>query len=93
MRKYEATFIFRTEEDKIAQAKEFLKSIFESKSAVIIKEEDQGERILAYEIKKQARGHYFYYELEFDPLKIDETEKEIRMNQNVLKFLFVKIDE
>lgn len=93
MKKYEATFILRTEEDKLAQAKEFIKSVLESKSAVISREEDQGERTLAYEIKKQPKGRYFYYEMDFDPLKLSETEKEIRMNNNVLKFLFVKADE
>ena len=92
MRKYEATFIFRIEEDKMAQAKEFVKTIFESKSAKILKEEDQGERILAYEVKKQPKGRYFFYELEFDPTKLNETEKEIRMNADVLKFLFVNIE-
>jgi small subunit ribosomal protein S6 len=92
MKKYEATFIFRSEEDKLAQAKEFIKAIFESKSAKILKEEDQGERVLAYEIKKQAKGHYFFYELEFDPSKLNETGKEIRLDANVLKFLFVNID-
>ncbi len=92
MRKYEATFIFRSEEDKMAQAKEFVKNILESKSAKILKEEDQGERILAYEIKKQPKGRYFFYELEFDPSKLNETEKEIRLNSDVLKFLFVNID-
>ncbi len=92
MRKYEATFIFRAEEDKMAQAKEFIKTVLESKSAKVLKEEDQGERILAYEIKKQTKGRYFFYELEFDPAQLNETEKEIRMNSNVLKFLFVNID-
>jgi len=92
MRKYEATFIFRTEEDKMAKAKEFVKNILESKSAKILKEEDQGERVLAYEIKKQPKGRYYFYELEFDPLKVNETEKEIRMNSDVLKFLFVNIE-
>ena len=92
MRKYEATFIFRSEEDKLAQAKEFIKSILESKSATVLKEEDQGERILAYDIKKQSKGHYFSYELEFDPAKVAETEKEIKLNSNVLKFLFVRAE-
>lgn len=92
MRKYEATFIFRVEEDKLAQAKEFIKSTLEAKSANILKEEDQGERLLAYEIKKQTKGHYFFYELEFDPAKLNETAKEFRLNENLLKFLFVNID-
>jgi small subunit ribosomal protein S6 len=91
MRKYEATFIFRIEEDKMAQAKEFVKNIFETKSAKILKEEDLGERILAYEIKRQSKGRYFFYELEFEPSKLNDTEKELRINSDILKFLFVKI--
>jgi len=92
MRKYEATFIFRVEEDKMSKAKEFVKNILESKSAKFLKEEDHGEQVLAYEIKKQPKGRYFFYELEFDPSKLNETEKEIRMNSDVLKFLFVNIE-
>ena len=90
MRKYEVTFIFRTEEDRMSAAKEAVKSILEKKSAKILKEEDLGERTLAYEIKKQSRGRYFFYELEMDGLEIDSAEKEIRLNSDVLKFLFVK---
>ncbi len=37
MRKYEVTFIFRTEEDRMAAAKEAVKSILEKKSAKILK--------------------------------------------------------
>ena len=93
MRKYEVTFIFRTEEDRMAAAKEAVKSILEKKSAKILKEEDLGERTLAYEIKKQSRGRYFFYELEMDGTQIDSAEKEIRLNSDVLKFLFVKADQ
>ncbi len=93
MRKYEVTFIFRTEEDRMSAAKEAVKSILEKKSAKILKEEDLGERTLAYEIKKQSRGRYFFYELEMDGLEIDSAEKEIRLNSDVLKFLFVKADQ
>ena len=93
MRKYEVTFIFRTGEDNMLKAKEQIKSILEKKSAKILKEEDLGEKMLSYEIKKQSRGHYYFYELEFDPAEIDSTEKEIRLGSDVLKFLFVRIDE
>ncbi len=93
MRKYEVTFIFRTEEDKMNNAKETVKSILEKKSAKILKEEDLGERTLAYEIKKQSKGRYFFYELEFNPAEIDSAEKEIRLNSDVLKFLFVRVEE
>jgi small subunit ribosomal protein S6 len=93
MRKYEVTFIFRTEEDKMLAAKETVKSILEKKSAKILKEDDLGERTLSYEIKKQSRGRYFFYELEIDGTEIDSAEKEIRLNPDILKFLFVKADK
>lgn len=93
MRKYEVTFIFRTEEDRMAAAKEAVKSILEKKSAKILKEEDLGERTLAYDIKKQSRGRYVFFELDMDGTEIDSAEKEIRLNSDVLKFLFVKADQ
>ena len=34
----------------------------------ITKQEDMGVKFLAYEIKKQDKGHYVYFELKADPL-------------------------
>ena len=93
MRKYELTFIFRAEEDKMTAAKEAVKAILAKKSAKIIKEEDLGERVLSYEIKKQSRGWYFFYNIEMDSAEIASADKEIRLNSDVLKFLFVRAED
>lgn len=93
MRKYEVTFIFRPENDKFEHGKTFVRDILTKASANFLEEKDTGEKILAYEIKKQTKGHYYYYLLEMDPSVVDSVEKEIRLNSNVLKFLFVKLDK
>ena len=88
MRKYEVTFIFRAESDKLEQGKTFVKDVLTKASANFL-----GERTLAYEIKKQTKGHYYYFTLEMNPAVLDSVEKEIRLNSDVLKFLFVKLDD
>ena len=93
MRKYEVTFIFRAESDKLEQGKAFVKDVLTKASANFLEEKDVGEKILAYEIKKQAKGHYYYFTLEMNPAVLDSVEKEIRLNSDVLKFLFVKLDD
>ena len=93
MRKYEVTFIFRAESDKLEQGKTFVKDVLTKASANFLEEKDVGEKILAYEIKKQTKGHYYYFTLEMNPAVLDSVEKEIRLNADVLKFLFVKLDD
>lgn len=93
MRKYEVTFILRSENDKFEQGKTFVKDVLTKVSANFLEEKDLGEKILAYEIKKQTKGHYYYFTLEMNPAVLDSVEKEIRLNADVLKFLFIKLDK
>ncbi len=93
MRKYEVTFIFQPENEKFEQGKAFVKDVLAKTSANFLEEKDVGEKILAYEIKKQTKGHYYYFVLEMNPAVLDAVEKEIRLNSDVLKFLFVKLDK
>ena len=49
-----------------------------------------GVKDLAYEIKKEAKGHYNYFEIEADPDSVAAMEKEFRLSAHFLKYLFVK---
>ena len=90
MRAYEAIFVFRGEDELYTKGRELIKGEFERVEADIIKEDDMGARELAYEIKGETRGHYHFYEVKIDPLKIDEMSKAIRLFDPVLKHLFVR---
>jgi small subunit ribosomal protein S6 len=52
-----------------------------------------GVRNLAYSIKKQDKGHYYYFELKADPSTINGFNNSFKLMQPVLKFLFVNNSE
>ncbi|RKX83609.1 MAG: 30S ribosomal protein S6 [Spirochaetes bacterium] len=93
MRKYESVIIFNTEEGNFEQGREFFKKQLAEFGAQVIKEEDMGERNLAYLVKKHDRGHYYLYEFESSPEKIKAIEKSIKLRPEILKVLFVRKDK
>jgi len=89
MRNYEFTVIFKAiEEDTQAGLKQ-VSSLFEAAGVEITKQEDLGVKLFAYEMKKQDKGHYFYYEISADPASIVTFEKKFLLNNSIIKFLFV----
>jgi len=92
MRKYESVIIFNTEEGQFEQGREFFKQQLVGAGAQATKEEDMGERSLAYEIKKHDRGHYYFFAFEAMPEKIKTIEKSIKLKTEILKVLFVRKD-
>lgn len=61
--------------------------------AKIIKREDEGVKRLAYPIHGNDRGRYLFYYLELDrnmPTKISER---LNINDNVLRYLLVRISK
>jgi len=64
-------------------------STFAAAGVEITKQEDMGVKYLAYDIKKQEKGHYVYFEMKADPSTILGFEKAFLLNANILKYLFV----
>ncbi|MDC7126097.1 MAG: 30S ribosomal protein S6 [Spirochaetales bacterium] len=92
MRNYEAVFIFRTEADAYNGGLEKVKEALKKAGANIVKEDDMGDRELAYQIKKESRGHYYFFELELTPDVIVKIESDIKLFNEVLKFMIIKKD-
>lgn len=93
MRNYEFTIIFDANEDKTQGGLELVTSLFEKAGVEITKQEDMGVKYLAYDIKKQEKGHYVYFEMKADPSSILGFEKEFLLNTSILKFLFVNTEK
>jgi small subunit ribosomal protein S6 len=89
MRTYELVVIFRHENDHYTKGLDFVRNELKNFGASILKEEDMGERNLAYPIKKQDRGHYILFNIEFGPDKVVEIDKSFKLQTEVLKFLFI----
>jgi small subunit ribosomal protein S6 len=93
MRQYELTVIFPLEEDLYQAGRERLQSDLSSNEVEIEKTDEIGDRDLAYEIKKRRRGRYVLYTLKTKPEKITVLDRIFKLNTNLLKYLFVKVEE
>ena len=95
MRFYESVFIARqdiTSAQVEAMADEFAE-IITSAGGSIKKREYWGLRSLAYRIKKNRKGHYLMFNLETGPEALREYERIMGLNEDVLRFLNLNIEE
>ena len=93
MKKYELMAIFPIEEDKSKNGIEAVKAVLTQFGASVEKEESYGDRDLTYEVKKQKRGRFVLFTVSANPAKIVEINNQFRLTDNLIKSLFVKIDE
>ena len=93
MKKYELMTIFPLEDEKSKKGAEDVKGTLTKFGAEIEEEKQFGDRDLTYEIKKQTRGRFVLYTMKLNPSKITDIDKEFKINMNLLKYQFVRIDE
>jgi small subunit ribosomal protein S6 len=70
---------------------EFIK-IVESFKGVIKKRENWGLRNLAYKINKNRKGHYVLLNIDSSSDAILEYERLMRLNEDIIRFLTIRID-
>ena len=56
------------------------------------KREYWGLRSLSYRIKKNRKAHYMLLGLDAKPASIGEMERQLRLNEEVLRFMTVRVD-
>mgnify|MGYP003485983749 FL=1 len=93
MKKYELMTIFPLDDEKSKKGAEDVKGTLTKFGAEIEEEKPFGDRDLTYEIKKQKRGRFVLFTMKLNPSKITEIDKEFKINMNLLKYQFVRIDE
>ena len=95
MTKYEVTFIVKPdiEEAEIKKIADEMKKVLTDKKAKILEEKDMGQKELAYEIQKFKTGYYFYLVVESDSNAIDEFNRVVKINENVIRHLVVKVED
>ena len=95
MRLYESVFIARQDVSSAqveAMADEFA-GIISSTGGSIKKREYWGLRTLAYRIKKNRKGHYVMFNMETDSETLKEYERIMGLNEDVLRFINIRIEE
>src|ERR1019366_785362 len=56
------------------------------------KREYWGLRNLSYRIKKNRKGHYTLFNLDAPPAAVNELERNMRINEDVIRYLTVRVD-
>jgi small subunit ribosomal protein S6 len=69
-----------------------LKTIVETEGGKVEKQEYWGLRTLAFRIKKNRKGHYVLLNLNAPANAIFELERQLKINEDVLRFLTVRVD-
>lgn len=93
MRSYELVTIYPTEEELYRAGKDAVVAELTKQGAELVKEEEMGERQLTYPVKGRSRGRYVLNVIKMAPDRIINAEKVFKLNTNILKYLFVRIDE
>ncbi len=94
-REYETIYILRpnTPNEGVAEVNARIKGIIEGMGGKILKVDNWGKRRLAYEVAKERKGIYLYWQYLATPGVVEETERNLRMLDNVIRYLSVKVDE
>ena len=95
MKRYETIFITHPElsEEDHAELEKKLRSTVATWKGDVIKLEDWGTKKLGYDIHKNSRGRYFLLEYLAAADLVRELERNLRLNDRILKFQTVKVDE
>jgi small subunit ribosomal protein S6 len=92
---YETTFISRSElsDESLKTLQDRLNQVVSSFNGEVVLTEDWGKKKMAYPISKESRGHYTYFVYTGQPGVVHELERNLRLNDHVLRFLTVNLDE
>ena len=92
---YESTFIARPDisSQQVDGLAEQFREILTEAGGEIAKTEYWGLRSLAYRIKKNRKGHYYFMNIDAPPEAIDAMEHTMRINEDVIRYLTVRVEE
>ncbi len=95
MHKYELALVVnaRVEDDVRAAVVEKAKEYVTRAKGQITDVEEWGKKKLAYDIQKMSEGFYYFIHFDAEPTAPSEIESNVRIMDNVLRYLVVRVDE
>ena len=92
---YESIFIINPtiSDDETNAIIKKMQDVIAKQNGEMLKFEDWGKKKLAYEIKKQKRGHYVFFQFKGTAATIAELERTYKLTDMVIKFLSVKLEK
>lgn len=92
---YESVFITRQDlsSNQVDNLTESFVNLLQQNKGTVAKKEYWGLRTLAYPIKKNKKGHYVLFAIDAPAEAITELERMMRLNEDVIRFLTVKVEK
>src|SRR5439155_23977195 len=93
LRPYEILVIVdpRPTDEEVAALLTQLAEQVKALSAEVGKVDNWGKRRLTYDIRKQREGTYAVFEVSAEPSMVKEFERQLRLNESVLRFLSTRV--
>ncbi|MHA1597250.1 MAG: 30S ribosomal protein S6 [Alphaproteobacteria bacterium] len=92
---YESVFIARQDisATQVEGLTETFTKVIGDQGGKIANTESWGLRALAYKINKNRKGHYVLMNIDAPGEAIHEMERQMRINEDVLRYMTIKVDE
>ena len=92
---YETVFIARqdlspSQNDELAKQ---MTTIVQDNGGAVVNTEFWGLRQLAYRVSKNRKGHYVLFHIDGPPIAKNELERNLRLNEDILRFMTVSIEK
>jgi small subunit ribosomal protein S6 len=94
-REYETIFILKPDvtNDAIGQANAKIRQVIETGGGQLLKVENWGRRKLAYEVKKQLKGVYVFFNYLGGAGLVEEVERNLHLTDTVIRYYTIKAAE
>ena len=83
----------KIEDDARTATVEKAKEYITRAGGTVTEVEDWGKKKLAYEVQKMSEAYYYFIQFDAEPTVPAEVEQDVRIMDNVLRFLVVRKDE
>ena len=95
MNKYELAVVLsaKLEDEERAAAIEKIQGYITRYNGTVTNVDEWGKKRLAYEIQKMTEGYYYFIQFDADTTVPAAVERDVRIMDNILRFLCVRKDE
>jgi small subunit ribosomal protein S6 len=92
---YESVFIARQDASsaQVDGLQDTFAALIEEKGGKVTKREYWGLRNIAYRMKKNRKGHYVLFNIDATSEAMNEFDRQMRLNEDIIRHLVVRVDE